>query len=437
MIRLLTACATLIALALPARAEIEIQEVTSPGGIEAWLVEDHNIPFVALEIRFRGGASLDRPGKRGAINLMTAILEEGAGDMDAQGFAQALEEIAASIDYRSYDDSLSVSARYLTETQDRAAELLRLSLTDPRFDEDAVERVRQQVLSGIASDAKDPSEIASTTLNSMAFGDHPYGSSEDGTLDTVAALTRQDMFDALADTVARDRLYVSAAGDITAEQLASLLDTLFADLPETGAPIPPAADWLTEGGTTVIDFDTPQSVALFAQPGMDRLDPDFFAAYIVNTILGEGGFEARLMNEVREKRGLTYGVGSYLVPKDLAALVIGQMSSSNDRVAEAIEVVKAEWARIAETGVTAEELEDAKTYLTGSYPLRFDGNGPIANILVGMQMTGLEPDYIVTRNDKIDAVTLEEANRVASELYRPDELRFVVVGRPEGLTASE
>lgn len=429
----LAALAAVVALALPASAEIDIKEVTTPRGIEAWLVEDHNIPFVALEIRFKGGASLDREGKRGAIHLMTAILEEGAGDLDAQGFAQALEEIAASFDYDAYDDSLSVSARFLTETRDRAVELLKLSLTDPRFDVDAVERVRQQVLSGLASDAKDPGEIASDTLNRLAFGSHPYGSSHRGTVESVAALSREDMFDAFRDAIARDRLYVGAAGDITAEELSDLLDTLFADLPETGAPMPGPAEWLAEGGVTVVPFDTPQSVAVWAQPGLDRLDDDFFAAYIVNTILGEGGFEARLMNEVREKRGLTYGVGSYLVPKDHAPLYVGQMSSSNDRVAEAVEVVRAEWQKMRDAGVTAEELNDAKTYLTGSYPLRFDGNGPIANILVGMQMVGLDPSYVVTRNDQVEAITLEEANRVAAELYRPDELHFVIVGQPEGM----
>lgn len=419
---------------LPVRAEIAIQEVTSPGGITAWLVEEHSLPFMALEIRFRGGASLDDPGKRGAINLMTGLIEEGAGDLDARGFAAARDDLAASLSYDVHNDALTVSARWLTENRDEAAELLRLSLTQPRFDEDAVERVRGQVLSHLQSRATDPMEIIDEATDQLAFGDHPYGSYLGGTQDSVAALSRDDLMTAFQNTIARDRIYVSAVGDITAEDLGTLLDTLFADLPETGAPLPADVPFgLPEGGETVIDFATPQSVARFAHPGIDRDDPDFFAAYIVNEILGGSGFNSRLMDEVREKRGLTYGIGSYLVSMELSDYVVGQVSSQNNTMAEVVEVVRAEWEKIATQGITAEELEAAQKYLTGAYPLRFDGNGPIARILVGMQMQGLPLDYVVTRNDKIRAVTLDEANRVAARLYQPDALHFVIVGQPDGI----
>ena len=313
---------------------------------------------------------------------------------------------------------------------------LRDTIHQPRFDQVALDRVRAQVLSGLRSDAKDPNDIAGQAFAAMAYGDHPYGTDGKGTIDSVTALSRPDIIDAHTAVFARDRLYVGAVGDITAAQLGSLLDNLLGDLPATGAEIPGPATVTISGGLTVIDFDTPQSVALFGQIGIDRDDPEFFAAYVMNQILGGGSFKSRLMNEVREKRGLTYGVYSYLVPRDLAAVYMGSVASANDKVAEAVAVIRDEWERMATKGVTPKELQDAKTYLTGAYPLRFDGNGPIASIMVGMQMQGLAIDYIATRNDKVNAVTLEDVNRLAAKLMDPDGLHFTVVGRPLGLESS-
>lgn len=433
MIRMLfvTLTAALV-LALPARA-IEIKDVTSPGGINAWLVEAHDIPFVALNISFKGGASLDAPGKRGAINLMTATLEEGAGQMDAQGFAEAAEALAAQFGFDADDDTVDVSARFLSENRDAAVALLREALITPRFDQAAVDRVRAQVLSIIASNEQDPNDIAGERFAALTYGAHPYGSSISGTRDSVQALTREDMFEAKSRVMARDRMIVSAVGDITAEELGPLLDRLLGDLPATGAEMPPRADVATEGGITVVDYDSPQSVVIFGHQGLAMDDPDFFAAYVLNQILGAGGFSSRLMEEVREKRGLTYGIYSYLVPKDLAEMWMGSFSASNEKVAEAIEIVKAEWARAATGAVSEAELSDAKTYLTGAYALRFDGNAQIAGILTGMQLSDMPIDYIDSRNAKVEAVTAEDVARVAKRLLDADALRFVVVGKPVGL----
>ncbi|NIY99386.1 insulinase family protein [Salipiger sp. HF18] len=420
-------------LATPVLAEIDIQQVETPLGFKAWLVEEPSIPFTSLQIRFRGGTSLDAPGKRGATNLMVGLLEEGAGELDARGFAEAREQLAASFDYDASADAVSVSARFLSENRDAAVELLRESLVNPRFDQDAIDRVREQVLSGIRSDAMDPDAIASATFDAMVFGDHPYGSDPQGTEQSVTALGRDDMIAAHDATMTRDRVYIAAAGDITPEELSALIDRLLGDLPETGSALPPDVAAETTAGTTVVPFDTPQSVAVFGHEGLAIDDPDFFAAYVMNTILGGGSFESRLMNEVREKRGLTYGVYSYLAGMDHAELLMGRVASANDRIAEAISVIRDEWAKMASEGVTEQELEQTKTYLTGAYPLRFDGNGTIARILVGMQMDGLPADYIASRNDRIEAVTQDDVKRVAARVLRPDALRFVVVGQPEGL----
>lgn len=435
MIRLLLSLAMAMMLAAPARA-LDIKEITSSGGIDAWLVETHDIPFTALEIRFKGGTSLDAPGKRGAVNLMAALLEEGAGDLDARAFARERDALATSFGFSARADSLSVSARFLTENRDQAAALLRLALIEPRFDPDAIERVRQQVLASIRSDSKDPNSIASQAFMSAAFGSHPYGQPTDGTEDSVTALTRDDLIAAKSATMARDRIYVSAVGDITAEELGTLLDKLLGDLPATGAPLAPQADYALDGGVSIVDFASPQSVAIFGHEGIKRHDPDFFPAFVLTEVLGGSGYSSRLMNEVREKRGLTYGVYAYLAPRENAAMMLGQVASSNNRVAEAIEVIRAEWERLATEGLTEEELEAVKTYLTGAYPLRFDGNARIAGIMVGMQFQGLGTDYIDTRNDKVNAVTVEDIKRVAKRILLPDELHFVVVGQPEGLVAS-
>ncbi|MBV0913374.1 M16 family metallopeptidase [Anianabacter salinae] len=436
MMRFAFAALAALALAGPARAAVDIKEVTSPGGITAWLVEEHSIPFTALEIRFKGGASLDAPGKRGAINLMTATLEEGAGDLDARGFAEARDDLAARFGYDVGDDEMSISAQFLTENRDEALALLKTSIHAPRFDQDAVDRVRQQVLSIIRSEKTDPNDIAQAEFDARAFGDHPYATSLNGTAESVAALTPDDLRAAKDRVMARDRVFVSAVGDITEAELGALLDDLLGDLPETGAEMPGPAPFDLEPGVHVVPFETPQSVAIFGHGGIARDDPDFFAAYVLNQILGGGSFTSRLMEEVREKRGLTYGVYSYLVPKEHADLYLGQVASANDRMAEAIEVIRAEWQRIRDEGVTDEELEDAKTYLTGAYPLRFDGNARIADILVGMQVTGLDRDYVNTRNAKVEAVTQDDIRRVAERLIQPEALSFVVVGQPAGLVGS-
>ncbi|WP_370584827.1 M16 family metallopeptidase [Paracoccus sp. IB05] len=427
-----------VAILIPglACADIPIKEVKSPGGLTAWLVEDHNIPFTALEIRFRGGTSLDDPARRGAIYLMSGLIEEGAGDLDSKGFAEARDSLAASFSFAASTDTFSVSARFLSENRDEAVDLLALALNRPRFDEDAVVRVREQVLSGLRSELRDPSAIASQTFDQLAYGEHPYGSTGRGTLASVAALSRADIVEAWKTALARENVYISAAGDITTEELGLIIDRVLGGLPETGAPLPGAAPWLLPPGVSVIDFPSPQSVVVFGQSGISQKDPDFFAAFVLNEVMGGGRFSARLMTEVRDKRGLTYGIGTYLVGMDHSDSYLGQFQASNDKVAEAISVIRAQWAKIATEGISEKELTDAKTYLTGAYPLRFDGNAPIASILVGMQMQGMPIDYPNTRNAKVDAVTMADVKRVAARLYQPEALRFVVVGQPVDVTPS-
>lgn len=420
--------------AWPSWAEVPVQVVKSPGGITAWLVEEPAIPFVALEIRFRGGATLDAPGKEGATNLMAALLEEGTGDLDSQGFAAARDSLAAGFRFSAGLETVSVSARFLTENRDTSVELLRRALSEPAFAADALDRVRAQVMAGLQQDAKDPGVLAERAFDRLTFGEHPYARPVDGTLETVPALTVADVQAAHRAALARDRVHVAAVGDISAKDLETLLDRLLGGLPESGAPLAGTAAVGLAGQVEVRDFPGPQSTILFGHEGIRRDDPDFFAAFVASEILGGGRFGTRLMTEVREKRGLTYGIGAGMMTMDQAALVMGQVQTRNATVQETIDVIRAEWARLPD--ISAEELEAAKTYLTGAYPLRWDGNASIARALVGLQMDGYPADYPSRRNGYIEAVTLDDVRRAAARVFDPARLSFVVVGQPEGLTAN-
>lgn len=431
--RLGAAALALGVVAAPAHAEIDIIPVTSPGGIEAWLVKEPSIPFVAIEIAFEGGTVLDPEGAEGALSLMTALLSEGAGELDAQGFAAEAESLAAGISFDSGRDSLRLSIRALTENRDEVIALARSALIAPRFDENALERERRRQLAELEREARQPMRIAMHDFNARAFEGHPYARPENGTPDSVAALTRDDIKAAHRAALARDRLRIGVAGDISAEELGALLDDLLGDLPAEGAALPGHAAFTAAPGITVIDHPGPQSMILFGHAGIARDDPDFMAAFVMNDLFGSGRFGTRLMHELRERRGLTYGVGSWLASNAFGEAFMGRVSTDNARAGEVVRLLRAEWAWLAEGGVGAEKLEAAQTYLTGAYPLRFDGNASIARILAAMQLQGFDIDYVNRRNAMVNALTLEDIHRVAARMVDPEALHFVIVGRPDGL----
>ena len=423
-----------LTLATTPASAADVTRVVSPGGIEAWLVEEHAIPILSLEAAFRGGATLDTDGREGLANMASGLLDEGAGDYDSQAFQTRLEDLAIRLGFDAGLDTFTASLKTLSENTDEAFALLRLALTAPRFDTEPVERIRRQIQVNLARDAEDPDRIVARTWFDEAFPGHPYGRPVHGTPESVAAIGADDLRAFVAAQIARDRMVIGVVGDITAQRLAALLDATFGALPDAGAALDVArAEPAAAGRVIVVERDIPQSIALFGHAGLARDDPDYYAAYVMNHILGSGGFTSRLTNEVREKRGLAYGVYSYLSPMDHAALYMGRVATENGTVAESLDIIRAEFARMRDFGVTAAELDDAKTYLTGSFPLRLDSNGKIAGLLVGIQLEDLGIDYIDRRNGYIETVTLDDVNRVARELLTPDDLQVVVVGKPEGL----
>ena len=420
----------------PAQAT-NIERVISPGGIEAWLVREPSIPLIAMDFAFTGGANQDPEVKPGVAYLMAALLDDGAGELDAKAFQQRIEETAVQLRFSAGRDHFQGSVRTLRDRRDEGFDLLRLALTQPRFDADALERVRAQAVSSLRRETTNPNSISSRVWWKTAFPDHPYGRPTNGTLESVPLITRDDLRDYHGRVLTRDTLKVAVVGDIDAATLGPMLDRVFGTLPATGQLMPlPTARIQDVGRRIVIDLDVPQAVLSFGGMGLARKDPDFIPAFVVNHILGGGSFSSRLYNEVREKRGLAYGVSSYLLPLDWAALFTGGTQTSNEGAGEALKIIESEIRRMANEGPTEEELAKAKAYLKGSYPLRFDTSSKIASQLLQIQLENLGIDYINKRNSLIDAVSLEDARRVAKRLADGGML-VTVVGRPKDLISNE
>ncbi|MAH85548.1 MAG: hypothetical protein CBB68_15090 [Rhodospirillaceae bacterium TMED8] len=413
---------------------IEVKRVTSPHGITAWLTEDHKNPIIDLRFSFRGGTSLDPKGKEGLTKLVSKLLDEGAGKYTSTAFRKILEDRAIQLSFNSSKDSFSGQLRTLTRDRDQAFNLLKLALTEPRFDAEPVNRIRAQTLVGIRQADENPHTLATRTLIETVFAGHPYARPSDGTEKSVSAISPTAMRKFVINRLARDNLVIGVVGDISAKKLSLLLDITFGKLPEKSAP------WklskftpLTLGKTIVVNRDIPQSQIVFADHGVLRQDPDFYAAYVMNRILGSGGFTSRLYREVREERGLAYSVFTSLYPLDAAGLLFASAATANARVSKTIKVVRDEWERMAASGVTKKELADAQTYLTGAWPLKFSSNGRIARMLVDMQMANLSINYLNERNQRISAVTLSDIKRVAKKLLDINRLTTIVVGDPEGV----
>lgn len=421
---------------IPTASALDIQPVTSPGGIRAWLVEDHSNPILTLSFSFAGGESSDPVGKEGRARLVSGLLDEGAGELDSEAFQKALTENSITLRFNSRIDRFSGTLVTLTETRELAVDLLRLALTEPRFEAEPVERIRAQIMASIRSDLQNPRSIASRAWWGASFAGHPYGHSGDGTLESVATVTADELRAFVASTFARDGLVVAAVGDIDAAALAALLDRVFGALPAAGsASLAPDVLPKAAGETFVVEVPVPQSVVVFGHAGISRKDPDWYAASLLNEIMA-GGFGSRLTEEIREKRGLVYGVYAYLLPLDHVPLVMGGLATQNARVRESIDILRQEWQRMADHGPTADELADARTYLLGSFPLRLVDSDGTVGVLMGLQESDLPIDYLDRREELYGKLTLDDLRRVARRLYRPDRLTLVVVGMPDGVAAT-
>jgi zinc protease len=415
----------------PANA-MKIQTIKSPGGIEAWLVEEHSVPMMAMRFAFEGGSSQDPAGKEGLANFITAMLDEGAGDLTSREYQERMEDLSMRMSYEEAKDAFYGNFETLTANRDESAKLLQLALNKPRFDPDAVERIRQQLLASLVYAARDPNKVALEKWYALAFAGHPYGRPANGTEETVGKkITRDDLESYRKRVFAKDTLKVVAVGDINAEQLGKMLDEVFGGLPAKADLIPVSKTTPVAGGhQEVVQMNVPQSVAVFGLGAMPRKDPDFIPAFVLNQILGGGGFASKLMEEVREKRGLAYSVYTYVYPYQHASIFSGGVATRNEKMGQSLEVIRDELKKMAENGPTQKDLDNAKDYLIGSYPLRFDTNAKIATQLLGLRMDGFGPEYVDNRNAMIAAVTLDDEKRVAKRLLDNKNLIVTIVGKP-------
>lgn len=411
-----------------------IQEVKSPGGITAWLVAEKAVPLIALNFSFRDGSINDPPGKDGVSEFLTGMMDEGSGDMLSREFQAKRDELAFRMSFSAGKDFFEGSFQSLSRNREQSFELLRQAITAPRFDTEPMERVRQQFLLGVRDKQQDPQSIVFRNWMQEILPGDPYSREDEGTEASIAAITPEDLRTAHQRIFNRSTLQVAVVGDIEPAELGPLLDRIFGGLP--AAPEQPAlspARPVAGPKIKVHEREMPQSIIAFGHEGITRDDPDFIAAYLMSEILGGGGFSARLTEEIREKRGLTYGVGLGLNPMSRIGLYSGYLQTSNENAGEALKLVREVMRKFAAEGPTQQELDEAKTYLTGSYALRFSSNAAIASQLLGLQQQNLGIGYVERRNSLVEAVTLEQVKAQAKRLLHPDRLVVSVVGKPVGL----
>jgi len=409
---------------------VEIKQVTSKQGVKALLVEDYTLPIIALSFSIDGGSTQDEVGKEGTFRLMTALLDEGAGQLDSSAFQALLEEQGISLGFSSSRDSFSGRLRMLRDDREQAFELMNLALKKPRFDADAIERMRDAIRTGIIRSKTSPGANASKALRNALFPDHEYSRPHQGDETTIDVITREDIVAINQKILTRENLYIGVVGAISADELEVVLDQLFAGLPQK-SQIKLVDEIKPQTGKTItLEMPVPNVSISLAYNGIKRNDPDFFAAHLMNHILGGGTFSSRLYTEIREKRGLVYGVNSGIATLDHTAYLSAGTSTRPENREETLNLIKHEVLKIVTDGVTKDELDKAKKYVAGSYAINnLDTSSKIAGVLVALQSEELGLNYIQTREKQIAEVTLEDINRVAKRLLDV-EPTTVIVGPP-------
>ncbi len=413
----------------------DIQQVRSPGGISAWLVEEKSLPIIAIRFAFDGGSAQEPMGKEGTAGLLAAMLDQGAGNLSGTDYQKQMEKLAARISFDSDRDAFFGNFETLTANLAKSAELLKLAVNAPTLEAATLERTRAQFLARASLELGDANKLANAQWMAQSFAGHAYGRAIAGTPDSIKAITREDLDAYRKHILARRTLRVAAVGDIDAATLGKVLDDVFGALPVEPqlTPIPdvvPAA----VPKPTVVKFDGPQSVAIFGRRGIARNDPDYMAALVLTQILGGGSSEARLVHEVREKRGLAYWVYSLLFTFKHASVLIGGVASPNEQVAQSLDLIRSQFKDLAERGPTQHEVDAAKSYLIGSYVLSLDSNAKIAEQMLRSQLQGLGPDFVAARKAGLAKVTRADVVRVARSLLATNDLSIAVAGQPVNLS---
>jgi zinc protease len=408
-------------------------QVVEAEGITAWLVEDHAVPVVALSWSWGGGAALDPAGQEGTAAMAASLLTEGAGTLKAPEFADALRDEAISLNFGADRDSMEGGFRALADALPEALRLAHLAMAAPRLDAEAVERVQARAAAAARRSLETPRGQAGRAFWAQAFPGHPAGRPSGGTAESIAAVPPAALRAALDRQLRRDGLLVCAAGAITPDALKTAIAQLFAGLPAGAPPAIPALPAFTAFGQQVVPVVSPQSAVVFGQEGFGAEDPDWEAAQVVLRILAGGGFASRLMQSVREQRGLAYGIGGGLDVLFRHGIVVGSVATENARVAETLSVTREEWARMAADGPTEAERADAVAFMTGSLPLQFTDSRRVADSLLSLRQNGRPVEWLAGRAARLNALPTERLAKVATRLLRPEALAVIIAGQPVGL----
>lgn len=415
------------------RSYLDIQTVTSQSGISAWLVEDHSIPVISISYAFEGaGAKNDPADKQGLARLASNTMDEGSSHLDSLTFQKMLRDYSISLSFSASRDHFTGKLKTLTRNKDIAFDLLKNALLSPRFDDDAVQRMRASNQSRIKASSTDPNWIAARIQNDVIFEGHPYALNSGGTISSLESITKQDLQN-FHKTLGKNNLVIGVTGDITAEELAIMLDDVFGEMPVVEDENSDDLSLQNQGKTYLYEKEIPQTVIEIAQKGVRQSDEDYYAAKVMNFILGESGFGSRLMEEIREKRGLTYGIYSYYREYEDTTVFHISTSTANENVSEMLELINAEIDKIKTAPVETTELKEAKSYLIGSLPLSLTSTDSVSSILLSMQMDDLPRDYLDTRAQSIEAVSEEDIQAAAERIFDEESFTTILVGMPEGM----
>ena len=412
------------------QATPQIQTWKTPGGVPVLFVAAPDLPMLDVRIAFQAGSARDN-GQSGLASLTADLLDQGAGEWDANAIAERLEAVGAEMSIEAQRDMASASLRSLTQQPalNQALETLAQVISQPRFAEADFERMRANVLTSLSRDEQDPGTLGQKAIYRRIFGDHPYAAEPSGTPDSVTALNREDLARFHARHYVARNAVVALVGAVSRPEAEAIATQLTAGLAqgEPLLPLPPVADPPT-AVLESIAFPSTQTHVFTGQPGMKRTDPDYFTLYVGNHILGGSGLVSLLMEEVREKRGLSYSVYSYFLPLAERGPFIAALSTKNDQGQGAREVLMATIERFRTQGPTPEELTAAIKNITGGFPLRIAGNGKIAQYLAMIGFYGLPLDYLDRFNDRISAVTAEDIRDAFQRRIDPARFATVMVG---------
>lgn len=414
---------------------LTIKDVTSRKGISIWVVEDHSLPVISLRFAFSGSGSMhDTVEKQGLARLVSNTMDEGAGDMDSHAFQKTLSDHAITLRFDASRDNYSGHVKTLSKNKETAFSLLKLALTKPRFDSEPVERMRQSNLSRIRHDMTDPEWMAARLSNDIVFEGHPYALNSGGTLTSLKKITQEDLRNFVKESLTLDRLKVVVAGDVNAEDIAATIDDIFGDLPAGSSQgTSQSATVQNQGTVTLYKKDIPQSLVEISMPGIRQDHHDYAVAEVMNFIFGGAGFGSRLMDEIREKRGLTYGIYSGLSMMAETDTIEISASTKNESAAEMIALIKAEMDKMARTAPSDEEVQKAINYLIGSVPLDMTSTDKISSILLHMTTHCIDPNYFDKRENMLRQVKPANILRLSQQYLDPKRMTIVVVGNPANL----